>query len=65
VALFASSTQIGLQFTPLLENGGSAVQNYILYADDGDISQENYSEVATYDGQSMTFTIDNTLETDF
>ena len=62
---FATSTQITLTFTALEDNGGAEVSSYILYADDGDASQENFSPVASYTGSSLSFILDSTVETSF
>jgi hypothetical protein len=53
----ATKNQIGLKLTPLVENGGSAVIQYKLYADDGNINADNFSEVTSYNGQVLEFEI--------
>lgn len=45
-----TTSLIGLEITPLTANGGSAVIRYKLYADDGDINADNFSEVLSYSG---------------
>ena len=57
--MFTHATQalIGLKLTPLTDNGGSAVIRYKLYADDGDINSDNFSEVTSFNGQTLEFEI--------
>ena len=57
--IFTHATQelIGLKLTPLTDNGGSAVIRYKLYADDGDINSDNFSEVTSFNGQTLEFEI--------
>ena len=45
-----TSTSISLRFTAVQDNGGDAVTAYKLYADDGNDSQENFSQVTGYSG---------------
>ena len=60
---FTLSTQIGLLLAPLTENGGSSISAYKLYVDDGDQSLENWSEVESYSGVRLSFTVDQAVET--
>ena len=62
---FATATQITLTFTALEDNGGAEVTSYILYADDGDARQENFAPVTSYSGSSLSFILDNAVETRF
>jgi hypothetical protein len=54
-----------MQFTAVKDNGGDTIQRYILYADDGLLTTTIFTPVASYLGQLMTFTLDNTIETSF
>jgi len=66
--LSATSTTITLGLQPTSDNGGSAVTAYNVYAtaatSDG-ASSETYTKVASYDGLSMQFVLDNSAETSF
>ena len=47
------------------DNGGIEVSSYVLYADDGDDTQENFQKVGSYTGTTLSFVLDNTMETAF
>jgi hypothetical protein len=54
-----------MQFYDVTDNGGSVITSYILYADDGDLSAENWSPVGSYNGKDLTFILDQSTETTF
>jgi hypothetical protein len=64
----ATSTSISLAFEATEDNGGSPVSLYTLYATeaaaDGE-STETYASVASYDGASMAFTLEQSGEPAF
>jgi len=66
--LSATSTTITLGLQPTSDNGGSAVTAYNVYATaatSDSASSETYTKVASYDGLSMQFVLDNSAETSF
>lgn len=50
----SKSTEITLAFSKVEDNGGSPISNYVMY-----VSSDNtiYTEVTSYNGQSLTWTI--------
>lgn len=46
----STDTTITLQFYAVTDNGGSPITNYILYADDGNLTANNFSPVSSYNG---------------
>lgn len=60
--LSSTSTTITLLLSSVDDNGGSTITEYKLYVDDGTLTGD-FTEVASYDGSSLSPTIDNTVET--
>lgn len=66
VFVSASSSQIVFEFEPTLDNGGSSIIEYKLYAAEATIDgtdPETYIEVESFDGLSMNFVLDSSSET--
>lgn len=57
----ATDTTIGLVLTRSEDNGGSDITRHELWVDDGALGA--FSKVASYDGSSLAFTVDQAVET--
>lgn len=63
----STSTTIDFEVTPATDNGGDTIIRYHIYGDDGNLATElaDFDEVTSYLGTTMSFTLDNTVETTF
>jgi len=63
VYVSSTSTTITMTFTPVADNGGSVITGYKLYRDTGTLVSSTNTLVGSYTGTSMSFTIDQSVET--
>mmetsp|Transcript_30242 Transcript_30242/g.29560 ORF Transcript_30242/g.29560 Transcript_30242/m.29560 type:complete len:364 (+) Transcript_30242:1022-2113(+) len=58
----STATTITLELTPASDNGGDTITEYHIYADDGNLATTLFTDLTSYDGVSMTYVLDNTVE---
>lgn len=53
----ATSTSITILLSAASDDGGAPVTHYVIYADDGNQNQDNFTPVMSFNGQTLEWTI--------